>query len=59
MAKIAKTAKIQDNEGQFRVTIPLNIVKSKGWKQSKEIVFIQDISGNILIKEIKRGKKNL
>ena len=49
--------KIQDNNGQFRITIPKDIAKLKDWKQSTEVVFTQDISGNITIKEIKKGRK--
>lgn len=48
--------KIQDNQGQIRITIPKDIAKLKGWKQGTEVVFIQDTSGNIIIKELKKNE---
>lgn len=48
--------KLQKHKEQFRLTIPKDIVKLMGWNKGTEIVFIQDASGNLLIKEIKKKK---
>lgn len=50
--------KAQNNKGQFRITIPKDIAKLRSWKQGTEVAFIQDKSGNIMIKEIKKGRKS-
>ncbi len=44
--------KIQDNKGQYKVTIPKDIVKLKGWKQGSHVIIVVDKEGNVLIKEI-------
>lgn len=44
--------KIQDNKGQYRLTIPRDIAKLKGWKQGTEVVLILDKDGHVTIKEI-------
>lgn len=47
--------KIQDNNGQFRLTIPKDIAKLKGWKQGTEVILILDKEGNLVIKELEQG----
>ena len=44
--------KIVDNNGQYRITIPKDLVKAKSWKAGTEIRFIEDTEGNIILKEI-------
>ena len=49
--------KIQDNKGQYKVTIPKDIAKLKGWKQGTEVVIILDSEGNVLVKQIEVSKQ--
>ena len=45
--------KIQENKkGQFKVTIPLEIIKIKGWSKGQSLVFAMQINGEIVLKEI-------
>ena len=48
--------KIQDNKGQYRLTIPRDIAKLKGWKQGTEVVLILDKDGNVHIVELPEKK---
>ena len=49
--------KLQNNKGQFRLTLPKDIVKAKGWDQGTEVVLALNSEGDIIIKEIKGAKK--
>ncbi len=49
--------KLQNNKGQFRLTLPKDIVKSKGWDQGTELVMAFNSDGDIVIQEIKGYKK--
>ena len=49
--------KIQDNNGQYRITIPKDIAKLKGWKQGSEVIIILNEKGEVMIKEMKRSRK--
>lgn len=51
--------KIQDNKGQFRITIPKDIAKAKGWKQGTEVIIFLDKEGNVTIQELPREKKEV
>lgn len=46
--------KLQDNDGQYRITIPKDIVKLLKWKHGTELVFVLDKSGKLIIQEIKK-----
>lgn len=48
--------KLQDNKGQFKLTIPRDLVKVKGWKQGTELVVVMTAEGDLIIKEIKKKK---
>jgi len=48
--------KLQNNKGQFRLTIPKDLVKVKGWDQGTDLVIVMDTSGDLVIKEIKKIK---
>lgn len=48
--------RVQDNEGQLKITIPKDIARLMKWKKGIELVFIQDSSGNLLLRELKREK---
>ena len=46
--------KIQESkEGQFRVTIPSEIMKLKGWNKGQSLVFAMQMNGEIVLKELK------
>lgn len=45
--------KIQESKkGQFRVTIPNEIMKLKGWNKGQAIVFNMQQNGDITLKEL-------
>ncbi|MBD3249057.1 hypothetical protein GF336_03355 [Candidatus Woesearchaeota archaeon] len=46
--------KLQNNKGQFKLTLPKDIVKSKKWKQGTELLITMNEKGEIVIKEMKR-----
>jgi len=46
--------KLQNNKGQFRLTLPKDLVKAKGWGQGTELVIALDQDNNIIIKQIKK-----
>jgi len=46
--------KLQNNNGQFRLTIPKDLVLAKGWDQGTELVIAIDATGNLLIQEIRK-----
>ena len=46
--------KIQESkEGQFRVTIPFEIMKLKGWVKGQSLVFAVQMNGEVALKELK------
>ncbi|MBW2997198.1 hypothetical protein KY349_02550 [Candidatus Woesearchaeota archaeon] len=49
--------KLQNNNGQFRLTIPKDLVSAKGWDQGTDLVIAIDTEGNLIIQEIERKKK--
>lgn len=46
---------------QYRITIPKELAEEKGWKPGTRLRFVEDIQGNIILKEAmienKRGGK--
>ena len=48
--------KLQDNKGQYKLTIPKDLAKVKGWKQGTELVVVMNSEGDLVIKEIKKKK---
>jgi len=47
--------KIQESkEGQFRVTIPFEIIKLKGWSKGQALVFAVQMNGEVALKELSR-----
>ncbi|MBW2965694.1 hypothetical protein KY342_01165 [Candidatus Woesearchaeota archaeon] len=48
--------KLQDNRGQFKITIPRDLAKIKGWKQGTELVIVMNSEGDLVIKEIKKKR---
>ena len=49
--------KIVNNRGQHKITIPKDVMESKGWDENTRVRFVEDLNGNIILKEIKDGKK--
>ena len=50
--------KIINNNGQYRVTIPKDLVEDKGWNQEDvELRFIEDLQGNVFLKVIQKNQK--
>jgi hypothetical protein len=58
--------KIVNNRGQFKITIPKDIIDSKGWNSDTRLRFVEDLAGNIILRQIEqpepasgaRGAKN-
>ena len=44
---------IQNNSGQYRITLPKDLARLKNWKKGTEVILVQDSSGSVIIKEIK------
>lgn len=44
--------KIVESNGQYRITIPKDMIKDKGWKAGTDLRFVEDMEGNIFLKEI-------
>ena len=55
--KLVLKMKLQNNKGQFRLTLPKDLIKAKGWGQGTEVVIVMDAEGDLIIKEIKKSKK--
>lgn len=49
--------RLQNNNGQFRLTIPKDLVLAKGWDQGTELVVAIDTEGKLVIQEIKKKKR--
>ena len=43
--------------GQYRLTIPKEIAESRGWNKDTVLRFIEDLEGNIIIKEVEKKRK--
>lgn len=44
--------KVVVNNGQYKITIPKDIAQSKGWTKNTVLRFVEDIEGNIILKEV-------
>jgi len=53
----AISKKIQDNNGQFKITIPKFVPNIKGWKQGTLLSISQDKNLDVVIKEFYEQKK--
>ena len=42
--------RIVENNGQYKITLPKDLVSDKGWKAGDEIRFVEDTEGKIFIK---------
>jgi bifunctional DNA-binding transcriptional regulator/antitoxin component of YhaV-PrlF toxin-antitoxin module len=48
--------KIVDNKGQYRITLPKELILDKGWKAGTVIRFVEDTKGNIILKVVQDEK---
>jgi carbohydrate-selective porin OprB len=49
--------KLQNNNGQFKLTIPKDLANAKGWDHGTELVIAMDSAGDLVIKEIRKNKE--
>ncbi len=50
--------KIQNNNGQFRITIPKSIVLLKKWRHGTQIIALIKENGDLILREIFEKEKN-
>ena len=48
--------KIVENNGQYKLTLPKDLVLDKGWKAGDEIRFVEDTEGRIFLKVLSSTK---
>lgn len=48
--------KIVNNSGQFKITIPKEVMLSKSWDEKTLLHFTEDKEGNIILKELKKKR---
>jgi len=48
--------KVVVNYGQYKITIPKDLAESKGWRAGTRLRFVEDLEGNVFLKEIKKDK---
>jgi bifunctional DNA-binding transcriptional regulator/antitoxin component of YhaV-PrlF toxin-antitoxin module len=56
LLKYPLMVKVVNNRGQFKLTIPKDIILAKGWDENTRVIFIIDSKGNVVLREIQ--KKN-
>ncbi|MCK5107303.1 MAG: AbrB/MazE/SpoVT family DNA-binding domain-containing protein [Nanoarchaeota archaeon] len=44
--------KIVVSNNQYRITVPKDLVEEKGWGAGTKLRFVEDIDGNVFLKEI-------
>jgi bifunctional DNA-binding transcriptional regulator/antitoxin component of YhaV-PrlF toxin-antitoxin module len=49
--------RIVENNGQYKITIPKDLILDKGWKAGDEIRFVEDTEGRIFLKVIPSSDK--
>lgn len=47
--------KIVDNRGQYKITLPKEVVLAKGWTSETRLRFVEDLEGNIILRPIEPG----
>ncbi|MCK4522313.1 MAG: hypothetical protein KAU20_07100 [Nanoarchaeota archaeon] len=45
--------KVVVNNGQYKITIPKELALSKGWNSKTILRFVEDLEGNITLKEVR------
>ncbi len=51
--------KIVEYKGQYRITLPKDLVEDKDWKAGTKIRFIETPEGDIILKAVKKGGDKL
>ena len=46
--------KVVINNGQYKITIPKDVAQAKGWTRDTVLRFVEDVEGNIILKEVPR-----
>jgi bifunctional DNA-binding transcriptional regulator/antitoxin component of YhaV-PrlF toxin-antitoxin module len=49
--------KIIENNGQYKITLPKDLVLDKGWAAGDELRFVEDTEGRIFLKVIPKTAK--
>jgi bifunctional DNA-binding transcriptional regulator/antitoxin component of YhaV-PrlF toxin-antitoxin module len=49
--------KVVVNNRQFKITIPRELALEKGWSKRTRLKFVEDASGNVILKEVKLHEK--
>lgn len=49
--------KVVVNNGQYKITIPKDLALSKKWNSETKLRFVEDLEGNVYIKEIPKNTK--
>ena len=49
--------KIVEHKGQFRITIPRDLILDKGWNTDTRILFVEGEDGRVFLKEIEEAKE--
>lgn len=56
---LCAVVRLVKNNSQYKLTIPIDIVRDKRWKEGTEFRFLEDKDGNITLKAIsERGDKH-
>ena len=48
--------KVVVNNGQYKITIPKELALAKAWSSKTRLRFVEDIDGNVILKEVKLKK---
>ena len=50
--------KLQYQNGRYSITVPFEMVQSKGWKKHQTLLLVFNATGNIEIREFSKEKGN-
>ena len=50
--------KVVNNSGQYKITIPKDIVEAKGWSSETKLRFVEDLEGNISLRVIESNSES-
>lgn len=53
MPKIQESIQKKTGKKQYRITIPFEIMKLKGWSKGQSLVFAVQMNGEVALKELK------
>jgi bifunctional DNA-binding transcriptional regulator/antitoxin component of YhaV-PrlF toxin-antitoxin module len=55
---LSKLVNIVNNQGQYKITIPKDIVEAKGWNSETKLRFVEDMEGNIALRVIESSSES-